>query len=102
MRPTLVLVSLTITHVKQRDGCHLSMHCVTHNMAIGVKLHFLGDIYRPPFEEKSLLIPVSAGCSHNRCKFCNLYGETEFRVNTLGAIDEDISSTNQSDGFLQK
>lgn len=55
-------------------------------------MHFLGDTYRPPFEEKSLLIPVSAGCSHNQCKFCNLYGETEFQVNSLEVIEEDISS----------
>lgn len=55
-------------------------------------MHFFGDTYRPPFEEKSLLIPVSSGCSHNRCKFCNLYGDSEFKVNPVDIIKEDIDS----------
>lgn len=55
-------------------------------------MHFIGHTYCPPFEEKSLLLPVSAGCSHNKCKFCNLYGDTEFEVNPLDVIKEDIDS----------
>lgn len=32
-----------------------------------------------PYEAASLLIEVTAGCTHHRCKFCTLYDELPFR-----------------------
>lgn len=42
-------------------------------------MHYTGTIWRPPYEAGSLLIQVTAGCTHHRCKFCTLYDDLPFR-----------------------
>ena len=36
-------------------------------------MHYTGTIWRPPYEADSLLLEVTAGCTHHKCKFCTLY-----------------------------
>ena len=38
-------------------------------------MHYTGTIWRPPYEAFSLLLEVTAGCTHHRCKFCTLYAD---------------------------
>ena len=33
-------------------------------------MHYTGTIWRPPYEAYSLLVQVTAGCTHHSCKFC--------------------------------
>lgn len=57
-----------------------------HNkMMRGVNMHYTGTIWRPPYEADSLLLEVTAGCTHHRCKFCTLYSDLpfEFRMSSL-------------------
>ena len=42
-------------------------------------MHYTGTIWRPPYEAASLLLEVTAGCTHHGCKFCTLYSELPFR-----------------------
>ncbi len=42
-------------------------------------MHYTGTIWRPPYEASSLLLEVTAGCTHHRCKFCTLYADLPFR-----------------------
>ncbi len=42
-------------------------------------MHYTGTIWRPPYEASSLLLEVTAGCTHHKCKFCTLYNELPFR-----------------------
>lgn len=42
-------------------------------------MHYTGTIWRPPYEAGSLLLEVTAGCTHHRCKFCTLYDDLPFR-----------------------
>ena len=42
-------------------------------------MHFDGTIWRPPYEAASLLIQVTAGCTHHSCKFCTLYEDLPFK-----------------------
>ncbi len=35
---------------------------------------------RPPSEAESLLLQITAGCTWNKCKFCNLYRGTPFKA----------------------
>lgn len=48
-----------------------------------------GTLYRPPLEAKTFLLQVTAGCTHNACRFCNMYREKSFHM-----IDEDILRSN--------
>ena len=42
-------------------------------------MHYTGTIWRPPYEASSLLLEVTAGCTHHKCKFCTLYADLPFR-----------------------
>ena len=50
-------------------------------------LNYNGTIYRPPIEAYTLLLPVTEGCSHNRCRFCNMYHDVKFRMLSLAEIE---------------
>ncbi|GKX68984.1 radical SAM protein [Inconstantimicrobium mannanitabidum] len=56
-------------------------------------MHYTGTIWRPPYEAESLLIEVTAGCTHHKCKFCTLYDDLpfKFRISPLEDIEEDLT-----------
>lgn len=47
-------------------------------------------VFRPPSEAESLLLPVTVGCSHNRCAFCGMYRTKRFEVLDLPGILRDV------------
>lgn len=54
-------------------------------------MHFTGTIWRPPYEAWSALLQITAGCTHNKCKFCTLYSDVpRFRMSPISEIEEDI------------
>ena len=53
-------------------------------------IHYEGRVFRPPSEAYSLLVQVTIGCSHNKCTFCDMYKEKQFRIRPLEEILEDI------------
>lgn len=55
-------------------------------------MHYTGTIWRPPYEAQSLLLQVTAGCTHHRCKFCTLYDDLpfDFRLSPLGEVEADL------------
>ena len=55
-------------------------------------MHYTGTIWRPPYEADSLLLEVTAGCTHHRCKFCTLYSElpSKFRMSPIEDIESDL------------
>ena len=55
-------------------------------------MHYTGTIWRPPYEASSLLLEVTAGCTHHKCKFCTLYEELpfKFRLSPLEDIEADL------------
>jgi radical SAM superfamily enzyme YgiQ (UPF0313 family) len=36
-------------------------------------IRYVAPVYRPPSEAESLILPVTDGCSWNRCTFCEMY-----------------------------
>lgn len=55
-------------------------------------MHYTGTIWRPPYEASSLLLEVTAGCTHHKCKFCTLYNELpfKFRMSPLKDVESDL------------
>ena len=55
-------------------------------------MHFDGTIWRPPYEAGSLLLQVTAGCTHHACKFCTLYDGLpfRFRMSPLEEVESDL------------
>lgn len=58
-------------------------------------MHYTGTIWRPPYEASSLLVEVTAGCTHHKCKFCTLYNELpfKFRMSPMKDIEDDLKET---------
>ena len=57
-----------------------------------IDMHYTGTVWRPPYEASSLLLEVTAGCTHHKCKFCTLYEDLpfKFRMSPLEDIEEDL------------
>lgn len=55
-------------------------------------MHYTGTIWRPPYEASSLLLEVTAGCTHHKCKFCTLYNDLpfKFKISPLEDVESDL------------
>lgn len=55
-------------------------------------MHYTGTIWRPPYEADSLLLEITAGCTHHKCKFCTLYSDLpfKFRMTPMADIENDL------------
>ena len=55
-------------------------------------MHSTGTVWRPPYEADSLLLEVTVGCTHHKCKFCTLYADLpfHFRLSPLKDIESDL------------
>lgn len=47
-------------------------------------------MYTPPYEARSLLLPVTTGCSYNRCGFCSMYHDIPFRTVPMAEIEATL------------
>lgn len=60
-------------------------------------MHYTGTIWRPPYEAYSLLIQVTAGCTHHSCKFCTLYEDLpfKFKLSPFSEIEQDLAEASK-------
>ena len=54
-------------------------------------MEYNGTVYRPPIEAQSFLVPITEGCTHNTCTFCNMYQGIPFRVLSLEEVEEYLA-----------
>ena len=56
-------------------------------------------VFRPPSEARSFILRVTIGCSHNTCRFCNMYKASKFRIRPLeeieGIIERELDQTGE-------
>ena len=57
-----------------------------------VPIRYVDPVYRPPSEAESLILPVTDGCSWNKCTFCEMYTapQKRFRPRDEAEVLESI------------
>jgi len=53
-------------------------------------MEYEGQICRSPMERGSFMLPVSVGCSYNRCRFCMLFKHLQYRLLPLEQVRAEI------------
>ncbi|MFO7915064.1 MAG: radical SAM protein [Candidatus Krumholzibacteriales bacterium] len=53
-------------------------------------IRYIQPVYRPPSEADSLILQATLGCSHNRCLFCHMYRNKDFRVRKWKELRADM------------
>jgi len=63
-------------------------------------IRYVEPVYRPPSEAESLILPVTDGCSWNRCTFCEMYQapQKRFRARDAAEVLESIRRTGEDEG----
>lgn len=65
-----------------------------------IPIRYVEPVYRPPSEARSLILPVTDGCSWNRCTFCEMYTAPQkaFRARSEEEVVESIRRTGEYHG----
>ncbi len=59
-------------------------------------LDYVGQIYRPPSEARSIILQATIGCAHNRCTFCPSYKDKpRFRIKDQEVVARDLERAAQ-------
>src|SRR3990167_1371691 len=60
-------------------------------------ISYIEPVFRPPSEAHSLILPVTNGCSWNRCTFCEMYTQEQkkFRARDEAQVLEEIRLTGE-------
>lgn len=54
------------------------------------QLDYVGAIYRPPSEARSIILQATLGCSHDKCTFCPNYMGKKFGVKPREVVEADV------------
>jgi len=65
-------------------------------------MKYEGTIYRPPSEANSLIIQATVGCSHNKCTFCSMYKEKQFRTRPIEEVTADLCEARKIYNFVER
>ena len=60
-------------------------------------MHFTDTVYRNPYWPTWPLLQITQGCTHNRCKFCTMYKDVQFKLQPMEWIEEDLKELAEMD-----
>ena len=65
-----------------------------------IPIRYVEPVFRPPSEAESLILPVTDGCSWNRCTFCEMYTAPQkaFRARDEAEVIESLRLTGERYG----
>ena len=52
-----------------------------------MSIAYVEPVFRPPSEAESLILPVTNGCSWNRCTYCEMYTAPQKKFNTRPVVE---------------
>ena len=61
-------------------------------------MDYEGRICRPAFEKGSFKLPISVGCSYNKCKFCGLFKDLKFKTIDDKLVFDEIDKVKNATG----
>jgi len=61
-------------------------------------MRYDGPIQGPPVQANTFLPPITEGCTHISCTFCNMYQDIPFRMLSLSEVGEYLREVKQSYG----
>jgi len=69
-------------------------------MSARFPIRYVDPVFRPPSEAESLILPVTDGCSWNRCTFCEMYTEPQkkFRARDEAEVLDSIRRSGERFG----
>jgi radical SAM superfamily enzyme YgiQ (UPF0313 family) len=67
-------------------------------MLYDLPIRYIEPVFRPPSEAQSLILPVTDGCSWNRCTFCEMYTapQKHFRARDEAEVLESLRQLGSS------
>lgn len=67
-------------------------------------IDYIEPVFRPPSEARSLILPVTNGCSWNRCTFCEMYTQEQkkFRARKPDDVLADIEKAARTLGGVRR
>lgn len=67
-------------------------------------IEYVEPVFRPPSEAKSLILPVTNGCSWNKCTFCEMYTQPQkkFRARKPEQVRQDIQNAARALGEVRR
>lgn len=63
---------------------------------------YVEPLFRPPSEAGSLILQLTIGCSWNRCTFCGMYRNKEYRVRPAAEIVEEVRQLAPAAGAVRR
>ncbi len=65
-------------------------------------MEYEGQICRTPMERGAYMLPVTVGCSYNRCRFCTLFKHLHYRELPLEQIEKELERVRKAGGSPKK
>jgi len=69
-------------------------------LSASIPIRYVEPVFRPPSEADSLILPVTEGCSWNKCTFCEMYTAPQkaFRARDEAEVIDSIRRTGERFG----